>query len=57
MIFEYSNTYKDENGTEIEIRLKAERPTDAYMRETLRFIPSCAQSFYLEVAEKLNNEH
>ena len=57
MIFEYSNTYKDENGTEIEIRLKTERPTDTYMRETLRFIPSCSQSFYLEVAEKLNNEH
>lgn len=52
---EYKNTFKNEQGVELEIRIKAECPTDESMRKTLSFIAQSSHKFYLEVAEKISS--
>ena len=55
---EYSNTYRSEDGTEVEIKIKAECPTQDDVRKALSFMAQSSHRFYLEAAEKitLSNE-
>ena len=50
---EYSNTYHSEDGTEVEIKIKAECPTQDDVREALSFMAQSSHRFYLETAEKI----
>lgn len=53
---EYSNTFKDSDGTELEIRIKTKDCAPSGRRRTLRLIAQSSHRFYLEVAEKLKAE-
>jgi len=50
---DYHNSYTDEHGTEVEIRMKTEHSSPDEMTEALHFMASCSQRFYLDVAEQL----
>ena len=50
---EYSNTYHSEDGTEVEIKIKAECPTQDGVRKALSFMAQSSHRFYLETAEKI----
>ncbi len=50
---EYSNTYRSEDGTEVEIKIKAECPTQDNIRKALSFMARSSHRFYLEAAEKI----
>ena len=52
---EYSNTYHSEDGTEVEIKIKAECPTQDDVRKALSFMAQSSHRFYLEAAEKINS--
>lgn len=54
-MIEYSNIYTNEDGTEVEIKVKTECVTSDEMKQTLSFIAQSAHKFYLEIAEKINN--
>lgn len=53
---DHEKTYKDEQGIEMEIRIKAECLTGENIRKTLSFIAQSSHRFYLEVAEKISNK-
>lgn len=42
---EYSNTYRSEDGTEVEIKIKAECPTQDDVREALSFMAKVRTDF------------
>ena len=50
---EYSNTYRSEDGTEVEIKIKAECPTQDDVRKALSFMARSSHRFSLEAAEKI----
>ena len=52
---EYSNTYRSEDGTEVEIKIKAECPTQDDVRKALSFMAQSSHRFYLEAADKINS--
>lgn len=52
---EHKSVFKDDQGTEVEIKIKAECPTYESMRKTLSFIAQSSHKFYLEAAEKINS--
>ena len=52
---EYSNTYRSEDGIEVEIILKAKCLPQDDARHALRFMAQSSHRFYLETAEKINN--
>lgn len=47
---EYSRTFKSEQGVELEMRIKADRPKVEETRDVLKFISQSSHSFYLEAA-------
>ena len=49
---EHSNIYRSEDGTEVEIKIKAECHTQDDARKALSFMAQCSHQFYLETAEK-----
>lgn len=54
-IIEYSNIFRNETGTEVELKVKTECSTQDEMKEALSFIAQSSHQFYLEVAEKINS--
>lgn len=52
---EHSNVYRSEDGTEVEIKIKAECPTQDDVRKALSFMAQSSRRFYLEAAEKINS--
>lgn len=52
---EYNKIFLNEDNVEVEIRIKAECSTHEDMRRILGLLAQNAHSFYLEVAEKINN--
>lgn len=50
---EYSNTYRDADGTEVEIKIKTKSSTLEERRRTLSFMAQSSHKFYLEMAKKL----
>ena len=53
---EYSNIYRSEDGTEVEIKMKTGCKTANDMRKSLGFMAQCSHQFYLEAAEKFREE-
>ena len=49
---EYSNIYRSEDGTDVEIKMKTGCKTADDMRKSLGFMAQCSRQFYLEAAEK-----
>jgi len=49
---DFHNSYTDEHGTEVEIRIKTEHSCPDELAEALRFMASCSHRFYLEAAEQ-----
>lgn len=54
-ILEHSNTFRNENGVEVEFKIKAEHTAIKEMQKTLSFLAQSSHSFYLETANKINN--
>ena len=52
---EHSNVYRSEDGTEVEIKIKAECPTQDDARKALSFMAQSSHRFYLETAEKIKS--
>lgn len=55
-IAEHKKIYTNENGVELEIKMKAECSTDGEMREALSFMAKSSHNFYLEMAKEISNE-
>jgi hypothetical protein len=53
--FSEKKVFKNEKGTVLEMRIKADCATSEEMRETISFIAQSARKFYLHIAEKINN--
>lgn len=53
---EYSKIFRNENGAEVEFRVKAECSTKEEMRKALSFIAQSSHQFYLETAETINSK-
>lgn len=56
MKINYSEIYDNKNGTEIEIKVKAECHSEQEMKDTLSFIALSSHQFYLAVAEKIKSK-
>ena len=54
-IAEHKKIYTNENGVELEIKMKAECSTDGEMREALSFMAQSSHNFYLEMAKEISN--
>ena len=52
---EYKNTFNNESGVEVEIRIKAECPSEEAKFKALSFMAQCSHRFYLETGRRLNN--
>lgn len=52
---EYSNIFKDGNGTEVEITVKTDCHTQNEMNAAISFMAQSARKFYLQLAEKINS--
>lgn len=52
---EYSNIFKDGNGTEVEITVKTNCHTQNEMNAAISFMAQSARKFYLQLAEKINS--
>lgn len=50
---EYNNTFKNEDGTEVEIKIKTKSSKPEENRRTLSFIAETSHRIYLDVAKKL----
>lgn len=53
---EYKEIFADENGTEVEIKMKTECQSSGEIRQALSFMAKSSRKFYLKVAEKLNSK-
>lgn len=53
---EYKDTFKNDQGVELEIKAKAECPTDESMFEALSFIAQSLHRFYSDTAEVCKEE-
>ncbi len=53
---EHKQVFKNEDGTEVEMKIKTECTNREEMRNTLSFISQSSHRFYLDVAEKINNK-
>ena len=53
--FSEKKVFKNEKGTVLEMRIKADCATSEEMREAISFIAQSARKFYLHIAEKINN--
>lgn len=54
-VVEHERIFRNEDGTEIEFKVKAECSEFEGMRKTLSFIAQSSKRFYLETAEKINS--
>lgn len=52
---EHKNTFKSEDGTVLEMTIKADCATKEEMHKTVSFIAQSARKFYLQTAEKINS--
>lgn len=52
---EYKNIFKSEDGAVLEMKIKADCPTQEDMHKTISFVAKSARKFYLQVAEEINN--
>lgn len=52
---EYSNTFRDADGTEVEIKIKTKSSKPEEKRRTLSFIAKVSHQFYLDAASKLED--
>lgn len=52
---EYSNIFKDENGTEVEITVETDCHTQEEMNAAISFMAQSARKFYLQLAEKISS--
>lgn len=51
----YSDTFKDEKGTEIEIKVKTDCSTQDEMNAAISFVAQSSRKFYLQLATKINS--
>ena len=52
---EYSNTFRDADGTEVEIKIKTKSSKPEEKRRTLSFIAKVSHQFYLDAASKIED--
>lgn len=53
---EYSNAYQNEDGVEVEIKIKAECSSEEDLRKALAFMALSSRRFYLEAGNSLKIE-
>ena len=53
---EYSDTYQNEDGVVVEIKIKAECSSEEDMRKALAFMAQSSHNFYLEAGNTLRTE-
>lgn len=53
---EYSKEYRNEDGIEVEIKIKAECISEEDLRKALAFMAQSSRSFYLEAGNVLKTE-
>ena len=54
-LVEYSNIFKSEDGTEVEIKMKTDCHTQEELNAAISFMAQSSRKFYLQVAEKISN--
>lgn len=52
---EYTETFKDDNGTEVQITMKTDCRTENERKEAISFMAQSSRRFYLQVAGKISN--
>ncbi len=53
---EYQNTYTDEHGNQVTIKMKTRCSDPREMTETLRFMTKSAHRFYVDAKRQLNRQ-
>lgn len=52
---EYTDVFKNKDGTEVEIKMKTECHTQDELDAAISFMAQCSRKFYLQAAEKISS--